>query len=164
MKHVTMISALTLLLAAALGSSYAADLPKEGSYDITACFTRTSNPIQFSPTLFGYSYEETGVSFSNPPGGLFDNESIRCIGMMASVAGKRTGGSLCEAVNKEGDKRLTRFWYDSDGKIQRDAVAGTGKYDGLVTKGTVKGLGPFPTIKEGTVQTCNHQTGTYQLK
>ena len=25
-------------------------------------------------------------------------------------------------------------------------------------------LGPFPVIKEGTSQQCNHQTGTYKLK
>jgi hypothetical protein len=25
-------------------------------------------------------------------------------------------------------------------------------------------LGPFPVIKAGTLQDCNHQTGTYKLK
>jgi hypothetical protein len=25
-------------------------------------------------------------------------------------------------------------------------------------------LGPFPVIKAGTFQDCNHQTGTYKLK
>jgi hypothetical protein len=30
--------------------------------------------------------------------------------------------------------------------------------------GTVHALGPFPAIKVGTFQDCNHQTGTYKLK
>jgi hypothetical protein len=32
----------------------------------------------------------------------------------------------------------------------------------MVTTGTVELLGPFPVIKDGTFQNCNHQTGTYQ--
>lgn len=67
-------------------------------------------------------------------------------------------------MNKDGDKRLTHFWYGSDGKQVRESVTGTGKYDGLVTNGTVQALGPFPEIKTGTAQTCNRQTGTYKLK
>ena len=51
-----------------------------------------------------------------------------------------------------------------DGKITRTNVAGTGKYEGMVTAGTVELLGPFPAIKAGTFQNCNHQTGTYKLK
>ena len=43
-------------------------------------------------------------------------------------------------------------------------VAGTGKYDGMVTTRTLEQLGPFKAIKEGTFQGCNHQTGTYKLK
>ncbi len=30
--------------------------------------------------------------------------------------------------------------------------------------GTVHPLGPFPVVKAGTFQDCNHQTGTYKLK
>ena len=162
-----MLNALLAAMAVAVafaGSAFAADLPKEGSYDITTCFTRTSNRILFSKTHTAWSYEETGVSLSNPPGGLFDNESIRCVGMGTSFDGKRTGSSACEGINTDGDRRLSHFWYGSDGKMVRESVAGTGKYDGLVTSGTVQALGPFPDIKAGTVQNCNRQTGTYKMK
>jgi hypothetical protein len=63
----------------------------------------------------------------------------------------------------DGDKRLTSF-SNVDGKITRTNVAGTGKYEGMVATGTYENLGPFPTIKDGTFQNCNHQTGTYKLK
>ena len=52
----------------------------------------------------------------------------------------------------------------ADGKVTREFVAGTGKYEGMETSGTVEPLGPFPVIKAGTIQDCNHQTGTYKLK
>lgn len=153
-----------LLAVTSAGSAFAADLPKEGSYDITSCFSRVSNLITFSKTHSAASFEQTGVSLSNPPGGLFDYESIRCVGMTASFDGKATLNSVCEAVDKDGDKRLTHFWVGSDGKISREAVTGTGKYEDMVTSGTYQVLGPFPVIKAGTSQFCNRQAGTYKLK
>lgn len=149
---------------ATVGLAVAADLPKEGSYDYKTCFTRNSTRIDYSKTHFAYSYEETGTSVSNPPGGLFDDEVVRCVGMTASLDGKRTGGSVCEGVAKDGDKRLNRFWYDGDGKLLREAVSGTGKYDGMVTTGTVKAVGATEQVKPGTVKFCNQATGTYKLK
>lgn len=153
-----------LVAVTSLGSAFAADLPKEGTYDVTGCLKRTVTRIDYSDTHYAWSYEETGTSRSNPPGGLFDDEEVKCVGSGASFNGKRTGGAVCIGVAKNGDKRLTRFYYDEDGKFNRVAVSGTGKYDGMVTKGTVEAVGPQPEIKTGPAEHCNHQTGTYKLK
>ncbi len=149
--------------ACATGAS-AADLPKEGSYDHTPCFTRTSTRIDFSPTHFAYTHEDVGTSASNPPGGLFDKESVRCVGMTANFEGKRSGATVCEGVAPKGDKRLTRFWYDDRGEYQREAVVGTGQYEGLVTTGSIKSVGQTQRIRPGVTQFCNQGTGTYKLK
>lgn len=142
----------------------AADLPREGSYDYTVCFVRNSVRIDHSKTQFGYSYEETGTAIGKAPDTLFDGETVRCIGHSVSLDGKRTGGSLCEGVAKDGDRRLTRFWYDEAGQYQREQVTGTGKYDGLVTTGSVSSLGPPEPVKPGTVKLCNRASGTYRFK
>lgn len=154
----------TPLLGVCSGLALAADLPKEGNYDHTTCFTRNATRIDYSKSHFAYSYEETGQSVSNPPGGLFDNEVVRCVGATISLNGKRSGGSLCEAVAKSGDTRLTHFWYDAEGRFQREAVAGTGRYDGMVTTDSVKQVGPTEQVKPGTVKFCNQGVGTYKLK
>ena len=157
----------TAWLAAVLtmtGFAYAADLPKEGSYDYTTCFTRNSTRIEYSKTHFAYSHEDTGTSVSNSPGGLFDDETVQCVGMTASFDGRNLGSTVCVGTAKNGDKRLTRFWYDSDGKYQREAVSGTGQYDGMVTTGSVKRVGQTEQIKPGTTKYCNQATGTYKLK
>ena len=159
-----MISVAICLTSTTIGLAVAAELPKEGNYDHTICFTRNSTRIDFSPTHFAYSHEDVGTSVSNPPGGLFDNESVRCVGMTANFDGKRSGGTVCEGVAKNGDKRLTHLWYDSDGKYQREAVGGTGQYDGLVTTGSIKAVGQTQQIRPGTTQYCNQGTGTYKLK
>jgi hypothetical protein len=143
----------------------AASLPKEGSYDFTSCWSGVSNVIQFSKTHWSMSFEMTGTSRSNPAGGAFDKNTFRCVGAQNSLGGKNSGSSVCEAVDADGDKRLSYFSVASDGSVTRDAsVAGTGKYEGMEMKGTVQPLGPFPVIKPGTFQDCNHQTGTYKLK
>jgi hypothetical protein len=157
-------SLVALIGLASAGSAFAAELPKEGSYDFTTCWSGISNAVTFSKTHTASSYEQTGAIRSNTPGGMFDKETFRCVGMNASLGGKNAGSAVCEAIDADGNKRLTYFSVGSDGKVTREFVVGTGKYEGMVTTGTVEPLGPFPVIKAGTFADCNHQTGTYKLK
>jgi len=142
----------------------AAELPKEGNFDYTSCWAGVNNLISFSKEHTASSYEMTGVTRSNPPGGLFDKNSFRCVGTNSSMGEKKSGIAVCEAIDSDGDKRLTYFSVMADGAITREVVTGTGKYDGMVASGKVEPFGPFPTIKAGTFQDCNRQTGTYKLK
>jgi hypothetical protein len=155
--------ALALLIVTSPFSVFAAELPKEGSYDFNSCWSGVNNAITFSKTQTATSFEMTGTTRSNPPGGIFDKSTFRCVGMNASLDGKITGSTVCESIDADGEKRLTYF-STAEGKTTRTNVAGTGKYEGMVTTGTVEPLGPFPVIKDGTFQSCNHQTGTYKLK
>jgi hypothetical protein len=145
-------------------AAFATELPKEGSYDYTACWSGVNNTITFSKAYTASSFEMTGIDRSNPPGGMFDKNTFRCVGMNASLDGKNIGSTVCEAIDPDGDKRLSYFSLGSDGKVTRENITGTGKYEGMVASGTVQPLGPFPVVKDGTFQNCNHQTGTYKLK
>jgi len=149
--------------ATAVGSAVAADIPKEGTYDFTSCWSGVSSVIAFSKTHSAISYEFTGASRSNPPGGLGHKNTFRCVGVNYSFGGKAGGTTVCEAVDPEGDKRLTYFFFQGV-NVVREQIAGTGKYDGMTMSGAVQPLGPFPVIKPGTFQDCNDQTGTYKLK
>jgi hypothetical protein len=156
---------LALLIIAAPFSAFAAELPKEGSYDFTSCASGIASVIDFSKTHTGSSFEETGTIRSNPPGGLFDKNAYRCVGMNTSFDGKNTAYSLCQSIDPDGDKRLSFYSTGNDGKTTRTQVAGTGKYEGIVVNlNSVENLGPFPHIKDGTYQNCFHQAGTYKLK
>ncbi len=159
-----MISVATFVVATSSSLGFAADLPKEGSYDYKACFTRNTTRIDFSDAHRAYSYNETATAVSAMPGGMFDGESVRCVGTVSISNGKRTNLSICEGVAKNGSKRLTRFQYDADGKLVREEVAGTGMYEGMVTTGTAKGVVPEKEIQPGVTTYCNQLTGTYKLK
>src|SRR6266446_7723314 len=115
-----------LLAAAALGSAIAADLPKEGRYDFTACWAGISNTINFSKTHTAFSFEMTGNIRSNPPDGLFDKESFRCVGINYALDGKNGGTTVCEALAADGAKRLVFFSNTPDGGIHCRTRAGTG--------------------------------------
>lgn len=161
----TFISLAALIGLASAGSAFAAELPKEGNYDFTSCWSGASKTIAFSKTHSAFSYEMMGVNRSNPPGGLFDKVAFRCVGMNASFDGKVSGTTVCEGVDPDGDKRLTYFSLGTDGKITRQFVTGTGKYEGMVeSDAKVQPLGPFPVVHEGMFSDCNHQTGKYKLK
>ncbi len=159
-----MISVATLVAATSSGAAIAADLPKEGSYDYKGCFTRNTTRIDFSEAHSAYSYNETATAVSLAPGGMFDGDTVRCVGTVSISNGKRVNLSICEGVAKNGAKRLTRFQYGADGKIVREEVAGTGMYEGLVTTGTVKEVVPTKEIQPGVTTYCNQLTGTYKLK
>src|SRR5262245_60402659 len=103
--HVTVF---TILLLVGVSVAVAADLPKQGNYDFTSCWSGVSNTIAFSKTHTASSYELTGTTRSNPPGGPFDMLTVRCVGISSSLEGRNTGGNICEAIDKDGDKYLAR--------------------------------------------------------
>ena len=100
---------LALLIVASPFSAFAAELPKEGSYDYNSCWSGVNNVITFSKTHTASSYEMTGTIRSNPPGGMFDKSTFRCVGMNASLDGKITASNVCETIDVDGDKRLHLF-------------------------------------------------------
>ena len=143
----------------------AQQMPKEGNYDYTACWSGTSNITKVSDNRLIMANDFTGVIRTTTPGGPFDGETFHCAGLSMMVDGKPASETtFCVATDKEGNKRLARFT-NNDGTITREQVAGTGKYEGMtLTPTAVKPMGPFPTAKPGTFQGCNHQTGSYKLK
>jgi hypothetical protein len=166
MKTQTIARALTLIaFAAAAGCAFAAtELAKEGNYDAISCWSGTSNTIAFSKEYTAESYEIVGTVVSMIPGGLGDRSTFRCVGMNTSTNGRMGGGNVCEVIDPDGDKRLNAFHIEADGKVTREMVTGTGKYEGMTMTNTVAMMPPMKSAKAGTYQACNRQTGTYKLK
>ena len=157
------VTVISTALIGAIGQAAAAERPKEGTFEYTSCWAGTGNYIEFSKTHNGVSYEFVGTSRTNPPGGIFDMMSFRCVGFTRNIEGKSSGMNLCEAVDKDGDKILAQNIYEGP-RSKNDAITGTGKYEGIVRSGIADSLGVFPAPKPGSIQGCNHQTGTYKLK
>jgi len=165
--HMTMMmkcmTATTLAAAMSVPSAHAADLPKEGNYDFMSCYSGVSNAIAFSKTYGATTSELTGTIQTSPPGGMFDKVAFRCLSLDTTLDGKTTSTTMCEGVDKDGDKYLNHIVNDGQNNTRR-VVSGTGKYEGMTASGMVKGMGPFAVVKPGTFQNCSHQTGTYKMR
>jgi hypothetical protein len=149
---------------AAAGAATAQSLPKEGSYDYISCYSGVEHAtIAFSKTFGANIREWTGTNRSNTPGGFLDMSSYRCVSLVANLDGKPSTTTLCELVDRDGDKIFSRFVGDGT-RSEATTPAGTGKYEGIVRSGTSVDIGQFPAIRPGTFQRCFRQTGTYKLK
>jgi hypothetical protein len=162
--HAVRVAVIGVSAFAGVSLASAQGLPKEGRFDYVACWSGVANPLAFSKTQTAMTYEHTGSTRSNLPDSPFDKLSFRCLGLNANFDGKTSAMTVCEAVDKDGDKMLNHFVQGEGGRLVRTTVAGTGKFAGISTEATVVSLGPLPTIKPGTFQNCNQQTGTYRFK
>jgi hypothetical protein len=166
MKTSPILRTLTVLAATAAAASAlaAVNLPKEGSYDVVACWTGTSADIAVGKDYSANSYEMVGTVVSRAPGGFGDQSTFRCVGMNTMAKGRAGGGNQCEVTDADGDKRLNAFQIQPDGKVTREMLAGTGKYEGMSITNVVALMPPMKPAKPGTFQGCNQQTGAYKLK
>ena len=160
LRNAALAGALAVFAAAAVAAQ---PLPKEGKFAYRGCLTGTGKAIALSKSHVAYSFEATGEDMADTPGTLFDHASFQCEGSGARFGKERIGYNVCLYVDPDGDKDIVRFTL-RDGEWQRQDVAGTGKYDGIVIHADVRDLGPFPKMKPGMIQECNHVVGTYKLK
>jgi hypothetical protein len=156
--------ALAALASSALGAMAATNLPKEGNYDVVACWTGTGNDLALGKGSLASSYEMVGTVVSMPPGGFADRSTFRCVGMNTSMNGKMGGANICDVVDPDGDHRVNRFEIRADGSVVREMVSGTGKYEGMTQTNKVEPFPPMKEAKAGTFQGCNRQSGTYKFK
>jgi hypothetical protein len=162
-SHIVALTSFAVAASAVSGAVAAQALPKEGRLDTTSCWSGVSNTIAFSKTHTALSYEFMGTTRSNPPGGAWDMTAFRCVGLLTIIDGKSPGTAICEASDKDGDKWMSQYVCES-GKCSGTALAGTGKYDGMVFSANTENSGPFPPVKPGTFQNCNRAIGNYKLK
>jgi hypothetical protein len=157
------VTAISAGVIAAGSQAAAADVPKEGSYDITSCWSGTGNAIEFSKAHSAISFEIVGTNRSNTPGGFLDMTSFRCVGLSNVVEGKSSGINFCETIDKDGDKLLVRNIAEGP-RNKLETLVGTGKYEGIVRTGVAESAGAFPAVRPGSIQGCNRGTGTYKIR
>ena len=69
-----------LILIAATSLASAGEVPKEGTYDYTSCWSGTTSTMQLPGGAMAATNEVTGMNHAKIPGTMFDNSSFRCIG------------------------------------------------------------------------------------
>jgi hypothetical protein len=161
-SHTCLLSAFTLSTAMAFGvAALAADLPKEGTFDVTYTASGTAKVTSvIGKERVLIAWDENGVGVGT---GLFDHATWHCFGVADISNGvlQATNG-YCVGTDLAGDQIVAKLTGDSeDGSAT--LTTGTGKYAGI--SGGFKYLegAKFRTATEGTYAHSNHTQGNYKL-
>ncbi len=163
------LSGLTLSSAIVFGAvAMAADLPKEGTFNVTFSAYGTLKATPVGKELFLSAFDENGLSVGN---GLLDHMTWHCSGLFDITDGMAQFHGNCVATDPAGDQIASSF--ASDGKYPADAksfngattfLKGTGKYAGISGGYKLVGHAPeFRTAAEGTFAEYATFQGSYKL-
>lgn len=156
--------AFALILVTSSLTVCAADMPKEGKFDFNFCMAAAYKPVMASPQLSSGLIEAWASTYSNPPGGPFDNQGSQCGVISLSRDSNVENNGYCKMIDKDGDMWLFKF-ADRNFIGKFEVVGGTGKYEGMTATADFKPLGGgAPSAAPGMVQTCNKVVGTYRLR
>jgi hypothetical protein len=96
MCGILMCTAAGVILAAAMPVK-SAELPKEDTYDTTSRIQEQATTSLVPKPSSHLPMNLVGTQLSNPPGGMFDKTSFRCVGSNVIINGKLSATTFCEA-------------------------------------------------------------------
>jgi hypothetical protein len=130
----TLLSATALGFALVVGSAWAADLPKEGTFTVTSSLAGTFKATTLDEGRYFDSWEEYGLAVGD---GLLDHITWHCWGVGEGMKTIGTARGYCVGTAPTGDQIAAEVF--TDGKVDLTKVytvpgtitAGTGKYAGI---------------------------------
>jgi hypothetical protein len=146
----------------------AADLPKEGTHDVTLSGAGTFKATPVGKERILIAWEENDVSVGR---GILDHTTWHCFGLQNIASGLSQYTGYCVITDPAGDQIVVDI--ASDGKYAADAksyngtatfTTGTGKYAGISGGYTIVIQGPeFRTAADGTYVIYGPVKGSYKL-
>lgn len=157
MIRTSMMGIWVLLLLASLAE--AQDKP----LDFTVCRSGTITTLSASKEATVLSVDIKGITVASSDK-VFTNQTSRCVGVASILDGKSVGNGYCKYMDPDGDFNLLAYTSDKPGEGTWKYEHGTGKWQGVKGAGAFKFFTSGKPIDDGTTQSCNRVTGTYELK
>jgi len=165
----SLLSAFTLSTAMALGAAaMAADLPKEGTFNVTYFGFGTSKATAIGMDRLLAPFDQNGLTVGN---GILDHMTWHCSGLFDVANGMAQWQNRCVGTDPAGDQIVSDG--ASDGKYAVDArsfsgtgtfTTGTGKFAGISGGWTGVFHSPeFRTTADGSVAEYGSHKGSYKL-
>jgi len=164
-----MLSAITLGTAMLFGvAAMAADLPKEGTFTVTASTYGTAKGDAVGKGRWIGEFDDSGPLVGS---GLLDHTTTHCFGLLDSTNGMIGFRGYCVFTDPDGDRIAMNIASDGTHPFSAKTwsgsgtfTTGTGKYTGVSGNDAFHCRGgEFKTPAEGTfVDYCVHQ-GSYKL-
>jgi hypothetical protein len=157
-------SASTIALCSTLVAAlYAGSAAAQYTHVGMDCRAGTLNVLAKGDDLFIVGIEQRGILQSRSDKKLFDNWTQRCVGSVATIAGKRSGEGYCRNVEPAtGDFVIVQWKQDEQrqGAGTYRYIHGTGKWKGISGGGTYEVAAPTRPVDENTYQNCINTKGT----
>ena len=142
---------------------YAGAATAQQSFSNLTCRAGTVSTLAKGEDILASSIDQRGVNI--PEGGPFDNYTQRCIGSLAVLRGKPTGGGFCRNVDPaNGDFTLVEWTSgDKPGMGTFKFLGGTGKWKGITGGGDYGTVAPTRPVDDGTYQNCVRVKGKFSV-
>jgi hypothetical protein len=166
------LTTLSCLLLAPL-CAHAADLPKQGTFAVTAYMRSSVVSFETTPKHYAWTWDDNGIAVSDAGSALPGRMAVHCVGSGASTnaeGGVQNAGH-CVYIDVDGDRFTTNSSSVSESQAAIHGEAGfgdgSGKYAGIQGKFelTTERL-PHSDVRSGSLRTdayVMHLKGSYTL-
>ncbi|MGH8222038.1 MAG: hypothetical protein ACREQZ_03605 [Woeseiaceae bacterium] len=153
MKLSTKALAPVMLLAVC---SYAGSAAAQQSFSALVCRAGTITGIAKAQDLVVFGIDQRGIILADDAAKTFDNNTQRCIGSIAVIRGKSSGGGFCRSVDPASGDTTISEWTSAEkpGTGTFKYLSGTGKWKGITGGGDYHTAAVTRPIDEGTYQNC----------
>ena len=129
------------------------------------CRSGTVTTLSKTEDTYIYTVSHRGIILSQDAARLFDNFTHECVGSVAVVRGKYSGGGFCRYVDPATGDLLFGAWTagDKPGTGTYTYIGGTGKWKGISGSGDYQVVAPTRALAEGTYQNCVRTKDTFTL-
>ena len=152
-----------VIAAALLGPVvYSSAAVAQQSFTTVVCRSGTISELAKGDDMLIYTLDHSGVIRSEDDRKLFDNWAERCVGGIATIAGKRSGGGWCKSIDPANGDSVFIEWSPGEGGGAGSFryVHGTGAWKGISGRATYDTLARTRAVQPGTYQNCIRVKGT----
>lgn len=151
----------SLYALAACAVQAAAQLPSQGTIDMTFCFAGPTHTVKATPEDQFGTYTLNGGSQSADK--TFHALGFECVGAFEyrGTTGQHRG--YCVWQDAAGDKIYGVDSLTPQGGYVWEFLGGTGKFKGIQGAGKVERTGAVAQLRAGVMQGCRRLTGAYKL-
>ena len=134
-------------------------------FENTDCRAGTISVLAKTDDMFVQTIDHRGISRSTDESKLFDNFTQRCVGVVASVAGKLSANGWCRLVDPSNGDAIVLDWtgLGKPGTGTFKFVHGTGKWKGITGGGEYAPVPGARPVDDGTYQNCILTKGTLMM-
>lgn len=154
-----------LVCTVALAACSSVAFAQQQSFSNLACRAGTVSNLAKGEDMVAFAIDQRGILLAEDAAKAFHNFTQRCVGSVAIVRGKASGGGFCRLVDPSNGDMYVIEWTASEkpGIGTFKFLSGTGKWKGISGSGEYQPVAQTRPVDEGTYQNCVRNTGTFSV-